>query len=88
MQPRFSLQVQQSPKSPNFLSPEDGVSAAVESYNPRGSASFIEQRQAAKECKFGEVTLSFALQCIIQFKLGTGEEESECQVEYLLFRLL
>lgn len=41
--------VQQSPKSPNFLSPEDGVSAAVESYNPRGSASFIEQRQAAKE---------------------------------------
>lgn len=38
-----------SPKSPNLLSPEDGVSAAVESYNPRGSASFIEQRQAAKE---------------------------------------
>ena len=74
MQPRFPLQVQQSPKSPNFLSPEDGVSAAVESYNPRGSASFIEQRQAAKECKFGVVTLSFALQGIIQFKLGTEEE--------------
>jgi len=45
------IQVQQSPKSPHLLSPEDGVSAAVESYNPRGSASFIEQRQAAKECK-------------------------------------
>ena len=74
MQPRFFLQLQQSPKSPNFLSPEDGVSAAVESYNPRGSASFIEQRQAAKECKFGVVTLSFALQSIIQFKLETGEE--------------
>ncbi|KAL9980383.1 hypothetical protein ACROYT_G008961 [Oculina patagonica] len=41
--------VQHSPKSPHLLSPEDGVSAAVESYNPRGSASFIEQRQPAKE---------------------------------------
>ena len=40
----------QSPKTPHLLSPEDGVSAAVESYNPRGSASFIEQRQPAKEC--------------------------------------
>ncbi|XP_068677817.1 focal adhesion kinase 1-like isoform X2 [Montipora foliosa] len=41
---------QHSPKSPKLLSPtEDGVSAAVESYNPRGSASFIEQRQPAKE---------------------------------------
>lgn len=39
----------QSPKTPHLLSPEDGVSAAVESYNPRGSASFIEQRQPAKE---------------------------------------
>lgn len=38
-----------SPKTPHLLSPEDGVSAAVESYNPRGSASFIEQRQPAKE---------------------------------------
>ncbi|KAK2558261.1 Focal adhesion kinase 1 [Acropora cervicornis] len=39
----------QSPKSPQQLSPEDGLSAAVESYNPRGSASFVEQRQPAKE---------------------------------------
>ena len=52
------VQVQQSPKSPLFLSPEDGVSAAVESYNPRGSASFIEQRQAAKECKWQSVIIS------------------------------
>ena len=52
------IQVQQSPKSPHFLSPEDGVSAAVESYNPRGSASFIEQRQAAKECKWQSVIIS------------------------------
>lgn len=52
------VQVQQSPKSPHFLSPEDGVSAAVESYNPRGSASFIEQRQAAKECKWQSVIIS------------------------------
>jgi len=42
----------QSPKSPQQLSPEDGLSAAVESYNPRGSASFVEQRPPAKECKF------------------------------------
>lgn len=39
----------QSPKSPQQLSPEDGLSAAVESYNPRGSASFVEQRPPAKE---------------------------------------
>ena len=50
--PPLFIQLQQSPKSPHLLSPEDGVSAAVESYNPRGSASFIEQRQAAKECKY------------------------------------
>ncbi|CAH3176069.1 unnamed protein product [Porites lobata] len=40
-----------TPKTPTLLSPEDNVSIAVESYNPRGSGSFIEQRQppAAKE---------------------------------------
>ena len=71
----LSLHVQLSPKSPNLLSPEDGVSAAVESYNPRGSASFIEQRQAAKECKFGEVTLPLLYK--VSFNLNPVREEEK-----------
>lgn len=55
------------------------MSAAVESYNPRGSASFIEQRQAAKECKSQSVIMSSMRLLVKTFSRIQTELCYECQ---------
>lgn len=55
------------------------MSAAVESYNPRGSASFIEQRQAAKECESQSVIMSSMRLLVETFSRIQTELCYECQ---------